>query len=48
MRFEDAAIDVSFQTNTDTAINPVTRRSDRASVWPEAVIANAFNRLIPP
>jgi CubicO group peptidase (beta-lactamase class C family) len=48
VRFEDAAIDVSFQTNTDTAINPVTRRSDRASVWPEAVIANAFNRLIPP
>ena len=48
VRFEDAAIDVSFQTNTDTAINPVTRRTDRASVWPEAVIANAFNRLIPP
>jgi CubicO group peptidase (beta-lactamase class C family) len=47
VRFQDAAIDVSFQTNTDTAINPVTRRTDRESVWPERVIANAFNRLIP-
>jgi CubicO group peptidase (beta-lactamase class C family) len=47
VRFEDAAIDVSFQTNTDTAINPVTRHTDRESGWPETVIANAFNRLIP-